>query len=787
MRLKSTILGLLFFTQLFSQTPSSNSQKIGKYIETYFQLDRENIHVQFNKDTYVNNEDIAFKGYVLSTKEGKPNTHTTNVQLVIYDDQEQIIQKQLLFTEKGVFSGGIHLNDKFKSGNYHFHFYTNWMNNFNEDYSFTEKIEIIDKNEVYNIKPTEPNWKTATATFFPEGNIIIDGINNTVGVKLTDCNQKPIEAKDILIVDSKSNEITRFDTNKMGNGSFYFIPSLNETYTLKIKTDKLNVNQPLPKIDETGLTLSYNNNLPKSILAVAVKTNDKGLQLYKGKKFILLLHQNINSVQKEFTLKEDENETVLLFDKKFLSNGVNSIRLIDENLNEVTERLVYHYGSAKPETTLVAKAIANDSIALYGKTNATNSNISISVLPKDNINSHQKKCIQGSFYLNPFLATPENNNFVYYDNENKTQKQDMELLMLNQKSSKYTWTNIKENPPTIKYNFNKGVTINGTVNKSPEVNSKFKISLISLKDNVFEDTTIDKNSNFKFENFYAQDSTVFILQMKNDKNIIKQTEILARVSANESKFMFPLRLEKNLCPIEKKPENNFVFTKPALGNSIINLEGVTIQNDFKNNLKYQNEMGLTADGYKIVDEYGSILDYLTRKGFRTGLDPETNTVFIRNPRDLFAEGSPAVYLDNAFLFDLNMLYGIDMSQVDEMYIDKTGFSDAMTGIGGTGGTGTIKIFLKEGANNAYFKVKHSSLVVTNGFSKNIDFKNATFETQKEYFYFGTLNWTPSISLKEKSEYELKFPKVGQKEIKVLVEGFTNDGQLISEYQTIPVE
>ncbi|WP_366186876.1 hypothetical protein [Flavobacterium ovatum] len=784
MRLKLAIISLLFFAHSYSQT-INNTEKINSVIENYFRLDRENIHVQFNKDTYVNNEDIGYKGYVLSKNNGKPNASTTNVQLVIYDDQEQIVLKQLLYTTKGNFAGGLHLTDKFKSGIYHFHFYTNWMNNFNEDDSFTQTIEIIDKNEPYNLKSSEPNWKTAQATFFPESGIIINAINNTVGVKIADCNQKGIEVNEAIIVDSKSNEITRFNTNKMGNGSFYFIPDRNETYSLKIKTDKLNITQLLPNISETGIALSYNNNLPKNIIAVAAKTNEKGLELYKGKKFTIIIHQDGNSIQKEFTFKGEDTEEVLLFDKKYLSNGVNIIRLIDENLNEITERLVYQYGTEKVKTTIEAKTIANDSIILLGKTDIKQANISISVLPQENINNNQKTSILGSFYLNAYLDSPDNNNYTYYDSENKSQKQDMELLMLNQTRSKYIWENIKNKPPKVNYNFNKGVTISGKVEKNTTGNSKYRISLISLKNNVFEETAIDQNSNFKFENFYAQDSTVFLLQMINEKSVVKFTNIEARVTPNESKFTLPLRFEKNLCPIEKKPENNFLFSKSPFEGGAIDLTGVTIQNTFKKEVfKHKDDMSMNATAFKIEDnEFGNVLDFIGRNGFRTGIDPEENTAYIRNTRDAFSDNPPAVYLDNAIVFDYNLLYSLDLTEVDEIYIDKTGASDTSAS-----SSGTIKIFLKQGGNkNDYFRAKYTSLIVTTGFTKNIEFKNASFESQKEYFYFGTLNWTSNIAIKDNPNYELKFPKAGQKEIKVLIEGIAADGQLISEYQTVPVQ
>ena len=781
MRLTIIICSLVVFFSGFSQN-IDNQQKIKSSIQNYFHFDRENIHVQFNKKIYVNNEDLAFKGYVHSKDDSAPHLNTTNIQLIIYNQSRQIVQKQLLYATLGTFEGGLHLNEKFTSGKYYFQFYTNWMNNFKEDDSFVETIEIIDKSETYNLESNEPDWKTAKATFFPESNTIINGIVNRVGIKITDCNHKGIAINGILI-DSKSNEVTSFKTNTMGNGDFYFIPIARETYTLKIHSDKVDISEQLPKIQETGITISYNNNLPNNILAVAVKTNDVGVDLYQNKKFILLIHQDGNSIQKEFTFNNKDPEQILGFDKKYLSNGVNSIRLIDENLNEVTERLLYIYGTPKAITTVEAKTIANDSIVLIGKTEASHANISISVLPGNNACVGYKKSILGTFYLNAYLEKPESETFFYYDLENKTRKQDMELLMLNQNRSKYFWNDIMANPPKINFPFAKGVTISGKVEKKITPNSKNKILLISSKNSVFEETTIDKDNDFKFENFFAQDSTVFLLQMMNEKNITIYTKMAPRVTQTETPFRLGLNIENNNCPPLKNNIDNFTFTNPNSAKNITNLEEVIIKGNYKKLLYKEEGNNAMATAYKIDDnEFGTVLNFISQHGYRTGINEEDQTVYIKSSRSAFSnEPPPTVYIDNIVDSDLNLLFTLNLTEVDEIYIDKSGFSNEVGA-----GRGTIKIYLKKGVKNDFYRTKLTSLVVTKGFAKNIEYKNSQFDTQKEFYYFGTLNWTPKIIIKDSPNYEVKFPKGNQTEIQVLIEGFAADGQLISEIKKVRV-
>lgn len=785
MKLILKFFALLFCLQSFSQT-SDNTEKIKNYIEAYFHYDRENLHIQFNKDIYLNNEDVAFKGYVFSKNSNTPNLNTTNIELIVYDDQQQIIQKQLLFAEFGTFSGGIHLNGKLKSGKYHFHFYTNWMNNFKEDDSFNQTIEIIDRKDNYHFENNEPDYKTAEVNLFPESGVIINNIVNTVGIKIKDCNKKGIEVKDGIILDSKSNEIAHFHTNKMGNGVVYFKADLNEKYTLKINTEKLKISKPLDKVQETGIVVSYNNNLAQNRLLVVVKTNDKGLEVYQNKKFILLIQQDGVFMQKEITFVDKKTDQISFFDKKFLSTGVNTIRILDENLNEVAERLVYIEGDTVPATTLEAKTTTTDSISLSGKTALNKPRLSISVLPENSVCMNQKRSLLGTFYLNAYLEQPELNTYDYYNPDNGNRKQDMELLMLNQNKSKFNWESIKSDPPKITFKFQKGVTVSGRVEQKQNSNSKNKMSLISLKSNLFEESPIDTDNAFKYEHFFAQDSTVLVLQMVNEKNVAQLTKVEARVSRDESRFVLGPTFDKSICPSPIKSENSFSFSPLKPEDNAINLEGVAVQNNFKKEvLIHKGDMSSSATAFKIKDnDYRSILNFLSFNGYKTGVNPNDNNVYVRNSRSTYlgdSATSPAVYIDNFLVFDLNQLFNLTLDQIDEIYIDQTGNSDQTAS-----GNGTIKIFMKTDVKNKYFKPKYSSIVVTKGFAQNILFKNIKFETQDEFNYFGTLYWSSDLKLNDNSSFELKLPKNDQKEIQFLLEGFSDDGKLISEIRKIPV-
>jgi hypothetical protein len=781
MKIKSYIFSFLCCTISFAQvkTINPNAQKIINLLDTYFNLDREYIHVQFNKQKYVSNEIIGFKGYVYSKNKEAANTNTTNVNLVIYDSNNEIVKKQLIYASNGTFSNTIQLNDSFKSGLYHFQFYTNWMNNFNEDYSFSQTIEIINRNEPYVMKSIVPFWKTAKSAFYPESGVIINNRNNIIGVKITDCNQKGIQVDDVIVWGSVSGEVARFNTNKVGNGSFTFFADKSESYTLKIDNDKIKLSQNLPAIADTGIAIGYNNNLPKDKIAIVVKTNEKGNNLYSNKKFTLVVHQNEKSVLTEFSFANNETEHIVYFDKKTIANGVNSIRLIDENLNQVAERLFYNYATEKPKNSIQATKTVKDSIMLSGTSELKKANISISVLPEKSICKFQDASILGSFYLNNYLKKPEENNYFYFDAQNISRKLDMDVLLLNQSQEKSSWNDIKTKIPKVVYAFNKGVTISGKVETDFNLKTKNKLTLISTKNDVFEDAVINESGNFKFENFYAQDSTVFALQVSKPNGIAKYSRIETRVEQNEKDFVFPLVLEKNDCPsvLESKIDEKFTFKK-----NTIELATVSVVLDTKKKtLVNQERVGQYANAFKIEEDFGTVFDFLNVHGYSTGIDNETGNPFVTDRSGMNKGVTPSFRIDGNRIQDLVELYSISLADVDEIYIDK--YNPTVSG----SSRSVIDIFMKQGiVRKGGFKIKHNLFMVTKGFANGPKFKNNYFETSKEFSLFGSLNWTPTILLDDNPNFEVKFSNEGQKEIQVQIEGISEDGQIISDIQKISV-
>jgi hypothetical protein len=271
----------------------------------------------------------------------------------------------------------------------------------------------------------------------------------------------------------------------------------------------------------------------------------------------------------------------------------------------------------------------------------------------------------------------------------------------------------------------------------------------------------------------------------DEKNLAVESKMITNILNNNHPFLKKQIFDSVNCLPTKDLNRTFAFSNADLEKKRIALNEIIVQNKYKKPIYiHQTEMNnQAAKAYKIGDtDFGSVLDFIGRNGYATGVDEE-NSAYVRSSRHEYSGNesvaTPAIFVDNFQIFDLNVLYDLDLMNVDEIYIDKIGTSTTATG-----GYGTIRIYLKKGVNNSYLRKKHTTLIVKSGFAKSKKFKNTEFAFSREFYLFGTLQWFPSVFLDANQIFEVKFPNTNQKEVFVMIEGFTIDGQFISEIKKL---
>jgi hypothetical protein len=768
---------LLITSYCFAQT-QENIAKIENRTKSYFNLNRENFYLHFNKSVYINSETIYFKGYVFDKTNEDLNNETTNVHVDFYTKDGIKIESKLFYAYNGEFEGFFTLKPTLESQFYYFQVYTNWCSNFYEDESGIFSVEIINPNTGrYTYNDDNP-----TLSLYPDGGNFITDLNNTVGVAVLDCHGKGVSITDGIVLNEKGEEITAFQTNELGYGKFQLPETTNQVYSAKFQyNDKvIHTELPRPTSNSTRLqVVNYMNETKTFVTIEATKT-------YKDtdKEHYLTVSQNNKVAIIAFNLKDYKKEITLV--DSLLFSGANIVRVLDANLKQLNERVIYHYGKNTFSSNWNILKKSADSLKL-STTFLRNAKVSITVLPSESDGINTTTTIANSFLLNTYINNKIPNGDDYFTEVNRKKKYELDLFLMAQKS-KYQWSEF-ETIPTEKHSFTKGLTLKGKINEPLDDRTKYQVQMFSFAAGINEKTTINDKNEFYFNNIIAADSLQINFSLIKNGAKYKELLYFPQLLSGEKSYNKPFQGIKAICSAKEKSntKNTAVNEIPQLKEAV-KLKEVVINstknaNESKPNSGYGNfnlkGNKVTEDDYKA---YRYIIPYLQSKGFDAGIN--NGTVFIRGrTRTSFTKTNiPAVFIDGVQLFDFDILNNYSLEQVETILINKYASGVQSQGFG------VIKIYSnKDFKSKTTFISKSKSFIIKNGFAyekpyENPDYASTTNEGFKKY---GTIGWIPLIDYSKKTII-IDIPNWNQKEIKLQIEGIAEDGTFISEIKTIRI-
>lgn len=767
----------------FAQGNNAAKEAISGKIGNYFLLDRENIHVQFNKDIFFTSEDIWFKGYVYNRKTKAPFKVTTNVFLSLIGEDGTKIKEQLVYAQNGSFSGNFAADPTLKSGTYYIQVYTNWMNNFAESEAFVQKIQILNK-EDSEFAGVEMVAGSPVVVFHPEGGQMVKGTTSVLGIKIQDCNNQVTDVTEANVFNSKGEQVKKIFIDKSGYGKFD-LPWGEEQYTLRYTTGGQNIEKALPQAQARGFAMDVNNYSLKGKTIVNMSSNEETLRSLNGEGLFLVVHQDNKSAIFDVELDPETLKQQLVFSNEDLSEGVNTLRLVDENLNQLAERLVFKPLQQNLEPALEVTKRARDSVTISAAA-GNNMNLSISILPGESIASRESSGIFSSFLLHPYLNVKVAHNNYVFSNPSKAEHYELDLFLLNQKSGKYTWKNITTNAPVDTYKFDLGVQLKGSLNPQLKNFQEHRIQLFSVTSDIDEGTRANSDREFYFDNLILADSSWVNLGVYDKRNQLVKTSVFPEVVNGRDNYIHALRPVPVNCAevVEKK-----AFELPAFANEFVQLDEVELQGQKVEDYKYAKESGnrdLTAFKVSERDEalYNDVLQYIEANSTFTVLNSQGRVAITSRQITSLSgvQATPIIYLNNVQLFDLNVLSVIRMYEVDEVYINSQAIVPSIRN-----NIGIVKIYTKTGYQTAAKKGVIPFQVV-NGFALQNPFKNSFYysTSDKGFKNFGLVHWIPTLVTNGSADIEFQVPKMGQDDLKVRIEGFSADGTLISETRTLIV-
>jgi hypothetical protein len=766
---------LLITSFCFAQT-QENSAKIENITKSYFNLNRENFYLQFNKSVYINTETVYFKGYVFDKTNADLNNETTNVHVDFYTKQGIKIESKLLYCSNGEFEGFFMLNSDLESQFYYFQVYTNWCNNFSEDESGIFSIEIIHPNTG---RFTYVDDNPILSLYLDGGSFTTD-LNNTIGVSVLDCQEKGVVVSDGIVVNEKGEEVSVFQTNELGFGKFQIPQVTNQIYTAKFQLNGKIISANLPRPTNSGTNLQVLNYMNDSKTTVTIESNKNYRDA--NKEHYLTISQNNKVATIAFNLKDYKKEITLM--DSLLFTGANVIRVLDANLKQLNERVIYNYGKNTFSSNWNVFKKTNDSIKL-STTFFRNAKVAITVLPSESVGINTTNTITNSFLVDSYIQNQIPNGNYYFTEVNRKKKYELDLFLMGQKS-KYQWSEF-DNIPTEKYNFTKGLTLKGKINEPLDDVSKYQIQMFAFAAGVNVSTTINEKNEFYFKNFIASDYLQINFSLIKNGSKYKELLYFPQLISEEKTYNKLFQGITKICSTNSRKADNPIFTNeiPVLREAI-KLKEVVIESKNKgNDSKRKSDYGnFNLRGKKVTDTdykaYRYIIPYIQAQGFDAGVN--NGSVFIRGrTRTSFTKQNiPAVFIDGVQLFDFDILDLYSLEQVDEILINKYASGVQSQGFG------LIKIYTKKEFNTkTTFISKSKPFIIKKGFSyekryENPDYASTVGEGFKKY---GTIGWTPIIDYSKKAII-IEIPNWKQKEIKLQIEGIAEDGTFISEIKTI---
>ena len=757
---------LLFFLPyaVFSQANSNFLHQLDKNINDYYKLERENIHAHFSKSIYFTNEKIWLSGYVFTQQTKLPSIHTNNVFLEILDSQGNLYSRHLLFSTNGVFQATLPLNKTMPSGIYYFRFYTHYMNNFQENIAAVFPVEIIN----YDDKDYDANKSSKYADLFiemfPEAGALSFSNPNNIAVKVTNYLGEGIATKTAKVFDKQNNLITTFSTNNYGYGKFEIKNPENTTYRVEVENHGFTYKQELNFIATNDLSLAVDSYSFADKTTIAIKNINRS----SSKNYYLLLSQN----NKILAFPIEKNKPTFVLDNQVLFDGVNTARIIDEQNNVYATRLFYiHKENSENKST-------NDEIAIYSySAYALNSK----VIPERNI--------YNSIYINPYTQEAATYDGSYFSAPNRIKKYELDMFMMFQKP-KEIFTNITSaTHPSVKYAFERGIDIQGTLTQDIKSKKDNRIRMVSYPD-LHEFSNINENNEFIFDHLVVADSinVHFSLLSKNDKP--KDLSLYPKIIGSHRKYIKNLNITLTREAKDKieMPESELPIALPTSKYQVI-LEDIKIKGTTLKREK-QNPM---LRGFKASDIVGfenmRVTDFLRQYRFHVDDNLGTSIIYSSYSDSRVGRGKmmPAIFIDGTQQFDHFYVNQLWMSHVDEIYFDRTytiigmnnNFMNSDVGM-----MGIVKIYTKNPGEILRKKEAQKAFQITGGFTRFLDFENDVFdENDPALDLYGNIFWESRVNSK-KGNLKYKIPKQGKKKVKIFVEGITSDGTIFSKVEEI---
>ena len=772
---------------LFAQTKPKDPSELAQTYSDYFSLNREAVFLHLNKTALAPQEELWFAAYAFSPQFYLPNS-TTNLHVNVYNSDGKLMEAKTISMAQAKGQGFFELNpDNFPPGDYVIQAGTKYMQNFKEDATFSQSFRILGETAA-SVVPREYDLQ-----LLPEGGHLVNNVYNSVGVKIIDNLGKGVAFNTGQVLNSQDEVVSNFKSNRFGISKFNFRPQAGQNYKVNVELrDGKVISMPVPQPEEKGMVLASTSLGDKMLFNF--KTNEETFQSLAGKTFMFAFHKDGAMKALSFMFSEVDMSANLTIDKSALHKGVNTITVFNEEMEPVLERLVFNRDSInRKQISAEFKRRDLDSlvIGLSAKEKLEAHSMSISVLPAETVAYKPDNNIFSAFYLEPYLQGDVENGGYYFSDKVSLRRRnyDLDLLLLTQGWSKYSWDNIFRNQPREKYAHEQGFILSGNI-ANRKLESGKTLFIGSPTENISIITNVEDNNTFKAENLFIRDSAQVSFSILKDKRSRSKLGVLAKVlPARDTVGIDPpkylqLRIKEDIEETGKSNiPDNFISGAEEL-NTVYLENKVLTEIEENRELERKLNRGDMYGRTEVFTEeeakmYGTLFSFLQDRGFeaRSG-NMYSRRELMRKPpgASLGLPGQPAIIFIDGMESDLVDLKALRPIHVKSIYTNPTGFGSRGFGRGGATGGGLIEII----TNNSYSRNSENAttLQLANGFAAPKEFYAPKYSSynNEQFRSYGVIGWLPYVSLEDQNEIQIFDTR---QPVRLFIEGIAADGALIS--------
>jgi hypothetical protein len=628
-------------------------------------------------------------------------------------------------------------------------------------------------------------------SFYPEGGHLIAEQMSNVAFKAVNTGGAALDIKG-EITDSKGNIVTEFKTFYDGMGEFFFSPQLDEQYQAVCRNGDRTLRFDLPKVQTN--TCALKTAMRDDRLWITVNKYD----LTSCPELYLLIHCGGLIAYAEAW---DTSKDFIAFDASAFPSGINHILLLTKDLQIVSERLVFRLNNdlgfavfqTQKDTYRKREQIQAGIQLKDGEQSPLKGNFSIAVTNDREVIADTASGILSGILLRSELKGNIENPEYYFQKGNKDAELAADLLMKTHGWTRYAIPEVIRGElsyPKIPFEMSQqfsGIVKSGILSKPAK---NFKVSLISLNPEFFDQTETDENGRYLFWNFEFPDSTKYVIQALNSKGKGRQ---MTELFVDEDTFpgIHTAWIES---PVQEERSNPVFLDYVAKadlqytyenGMRIIHLPEVQVRGIRKDKNKYQSIYYSEPDysfSSEELQKYGSP-DITTLLYCIPGASVSGNSIQLRSmypPPLILIDDVPMMPMEGESVMDILRMINIhDIGQLD---IIKNLVNAAAYGPKASGGA--IVIYTKRGEIYSPIPWYNIKSLIPLGYQPPVEFYSPKYDSQESIENSKpdlrtTIFWEPNVLTDDEGKASLDFYTADDPATyTVIIEGVSDDGRLI---------